>query len=325
MRALICNAYGPTDDLRIEDRDDPVAGDGQVIVDIKAAGINFPDILVVAGQYQDKTPLPFIPGNEAAGIISAIGENVSAYAVGDKVIAAVRGGAFAENCVADTKVVMPLPPELDFEQGAAYAVTYGTSYHALKQSTELKAGETLLVLGAAGGVGSAAVEIGKAMGARVIAAASSDKKLAFAKELGADELINYSEQSLRDAVKALTDGTGVDVVYDPVGGEIAQQALRSLAWHGRYLVVGFAAGDIPQFPANIALLKEASIIGVWWGTWLAKTPQGQLQNMRELGELLRSGSLRPRVTESYEFDDFKPAFRALSERRAVGKVVLRMS
>jgi len=325
MRALVCNAYGSTDDLRIEEHDDPVAGDGQVIVDIQAAGINFPDILIVAGQYQDKTPPPFVPGNEAAGIISAVGENVSAYAIGDKVIAAVRGGAFAEKCVADTSVVMPLPAELDFEQGAAYAVTYGTSYHALKQSTELKAGETLLVLGAAGGVGSAAVEIGKAMGARVIAAASSDKKLAFAKELGADELINYSEQSLRDAVKSLTDGAGVDVVYDPVGGEIAQQALRSLAWHGRYLVVGFAAGDIPQFPANIALLKEASIIGVWWGTWLAKTPRGQLQNMRELGELLRSGSLRPRVTESYEFDDFKQAFRALSERRAVGKVILRMS
>lgn len=325
MRALVCNAYGSTDDLRIEDSDDPVAGDGQVIVDIRAAGINFPDILGVAGQYQDKTPLPFIPGNEAAGIISAVGENVSAYAVGDKVIAAVRGGAFAEKCVADTSVVMPLPAELDFEQGAGYAVTYGTSYHALRQSTELKAGETLLVLGAAGGVGSAAVEIGKAMGAHVIAAASSDKKLAFAKELGADELINYSKHSLRDAVKALGDGAGVDVVYDPVGGEIAQQALRCLAWHGRYLVVGFAAGDIPQFPANIALLKEASIIGVWWGTWLAKTPQGQLQNMRELGELLRSGSLRPRVTETYNFDDFKQAFRALSERRAVGKVILRMS
>jgi NADPH2:quinone reductase len=325
MRALVCNAYGSTDDLRIEDHDDPVAEDGQVIVDIQAAGINFPDILMVAGQYQDKTPPPFVPGNEAAGIISAVGENVGPYAVGDKVIAAVRGGAFAEKCVADTRVVMPLPPELDFEKGAAYAVTYGTSYHALKQSTELKAGETLLVLGAAGGVGSAAVEIGKAMGARVIAAASSDKKLAFAKELGADELINYSEQSLRDAVKALTDGTGVDVVYDPVGGEIAQQALRCLAWHGRYLVVGFATGDIPQFPANIALLKEASIIGVWWGTWLAKTPHGQLQNMRELGELLRSGSLRPRVTETWKFDDFKQAFRAISERRAVGKVVLRMS
>jgi NADPH2:quinone reductase len=204
-------------------------------------------------------------------------------------------------------------------------VTYGTSYHALKQSAAIQAGETLLVLGAAGGVGSAAVEIGKALGARVIAAASSDEKLAFAKESGADELINYTEKSLREAVKELTDGAGVDVVYDPVGGDLAQQALRSLAWHGRYLVVGFAAGDIPQFPANIALLKEASIIGVWWGTWLAKNPKAQIQNMQELGVLLASGKLRPRITESYALDDFKQAFRAISERRAVGKVVLRMS
>ena len=325
MRALICNAYGSTDELLIEERDDPTAGDGQLAIDIKAAGINFPDILSIAGEYQDKTPPPFIPGNEAAGVITAIGENVTGYAVGDKVIAAVRGNAFAEKCVANAQVVMPLPPELDFEQGAGYAVTYGTSYHALKQSAAIKAGETLLVLGAAGGVGSAAVEIGKAMGASVIAAASSDEKLAFAKESGADELINYSEQPLKETVKELTDGAGADVVYDPVGGDLAQQALRSLAWHGRYLVVGFAAGDIPQFPANIALLKEASIIGVWWGTWLAKNPKVQVQNMRELGALLASGKLQPRITESYAFDDFKQAFRAISERRAVGKVVLRMS
>jgi NADPH2:quinone reductase len=325
MRALICNAYGSTDDLLIEERDDPVAGDGQVAIDIKAAGINFPDILSIAGEYQDKTPPPFIPGNEAAGVISAVGENVTGFAVGDKVIAAIRGKAFAEKCVANSQVVMPLPPELNFEQGAGYAVTYGTSYHALKQSAAIQAGETLLVLGAAGGVGSAAVEIGKAMGARVIAAASSDEKLAFAKESGADELINYSEQPLKESVKALTAGAGADVVYDPVGGDLAQQALRSLAWHGRYLVIGFAAGDIPKFPANIALLKEASIIGVWWGTWLAKNPKVQVQNMRELGALLASGKLQPRITESYAFDDFKQAFRAISKRRAVGKVVLRMS
>ncbi len=325
MRALVCNAYGSTDELLIEERDDPVAGDGQVAIDIKAAGINFPDILAVAGEYQDKTPPPFVPGNELAGVISAVGPNVAGLAVGDKLIAAIRGDAFAEKCVASTQLVMPLPPELDFEQGAGYAVTYGTSYHALKQSASIQAGETLLVLGAAGGVGSAAVEIGKAMGARVIAAASSDQKLAFAKESGADELINYSEQPLKETVKRLTDGAGVDVVYDPVGGDLAQQALRSLAWHGRYLVVGFAAGDIPKFPANIALLKEASIIGVWWGTWLAKNPQGQVQNMQELGALLAAGKLRPRITESYAFDDFKQAFRAISERRAVGKVVLRMS
>lgn len=325
MRALICNAYGSTDDLLIEERDDPVADDDQLAIDIKAAGINFPDILAIAGEYQDKTPPPFIPGNEAAGVVTAVGKNVTGYAIGDKVIAAIRGRAFAEKCVADAQLVMPLPPELDFEQGAGYVVTYGTSYHALKQSAAIQAGETLLVLGAAGGVGSAAVEIGKALGARVIAAASSDEKLAFAKASGADELINYSEQALKESVKELTNGAGADVVYDPVGGDLAQAALRSLAWHGRYLVVGFAAGDIPQFPANIALLKEASIIGVWWGTWLAKNPQAQVQNMQELGALLASGKLQPRITESYAFDDFKQAFRAISERRAVGKVVLRMS
>ncbi|MCH7980166.1 MAG: NADPH:quinone oxidoreductase family protein [Proteobacteria bacterium] len=325
MRALVCNAYGSTDDLLIEERDDPVADDDQLAIDIKAAGINFPDILAIAGEYQDKTPPPFIPGNEAAGVVTAVGKNVTGYAIGDKVIAAIRGRAFAEKCVADAQLVMPLPPELDFEQGAGYVVTYGTSYHALKQSAAIQAGETLLVLGAAGGVGSTAVEIGKALGARVIAAASSDEKLAFAKASGADELINYSEQALKESVKELTNGAGADVVYDPVGGDLAQAALRSLAWHGRYLVVGFAAGDIPKFPANIALLKEASIIGVWWGTWLAKNPQAQVQNMQELGALLASGKLQPRITESYAFDDFKQAFRAISERRAVGKVVLRMS
>ena len=325
MRALVCNAYGSTDDLLIEERDDPVADDDQLAIDIKAAGINFPDILAIAGEYQDKTPPPFIPGNEAAGVVTAVGKNVTGYAIGDKVIAAIRGRAFAEKCVADAQLVMPLPPELDFEQGAGYVVTYGTSYHALKQSAAIQAGETLLVLGAAGGVGSTAVEIGKALEARVIAAASSDEKLAFAKASGADELINYSEQALKESVKELTNGAGADVVYDPVGGDLAQAALRSLAWHGRYLVVGFAAGDIPKFPANIALLKEASIIGVWWGTWLAKNPQAQVQNMQELGALLASGKLQPRITESYAFDDFKQAFRAISERRAVGKVVLRMS
>ncbi len=325
MRALVCKQYGSTDQLVIEDRDDPVPGEQQIAVDVVAAGINFPDILAIAGQYQDKTPPPFVPGNEAAGVITAVGENVTGYAVGDKVIAAIRGGAFAEKCIAHTQVVAPLPAELDFEQGAAYAVAYGTSYHALKQSAAIQSGETLLVLGAAGGVGSAAVEIGKIMGARVIAAASSDEKLAFAEACGADELVNYSEKPLKETVKALTDGKGVDVVYDPVGGDVAQQALRSLAWHGRYLVVGFAAGDIPDFPANIVLLKEASIIGVWWGTWLAKNPRDQLQNMRELGALLASGKLKPRVTESYALDDFKKAFRAITERRALGKVVLRMS
>ena len=220
---------------------------------------------------------------------------------------------------------MQLPDGLDFEQGAGFSVTYGTSYHALKQSANLQAGETVLVLGAAGGVGSTAIEIAKAMGARVIAAASSAQKLEFARSCGADETINYSKVELKQTVKDLTDGNGVDVVYDPVGGDLAEQAFRATAWHGRYLVIGFASGEIPKFSANIALLKEASIIGVWWGTWCARNPVLQMQNMQELAALIAVGKLQPRITESYALEDFSDAFRAITERRARGKVILRMS
>jgi NADPH2:quinone reductase len=295
-----------------------------VVVDVAAAGINFPDVLVIAGKYQVKTPTPFVPGSEAAGVVSAVGPDVTQFAVGDKVIINTSGGAFAEKCVAKVHATAPLPEDLDFEQGAGFSVTYGTSYHALKQSANLQPGETVLVLGAAGGVGVTAVEIARAMGARVIAAASSEEKLEFARSAGADETINYSEVPLKEAVKQLTDGNGVDVVYDPVGGELADQAFRATAWHGRYLVIGFASGDIPKFAANIALLKEASIIGVWWGTWATKNPQLQIRNMLEMAQLIKEGTLTPRVTESYSIDDFREAFQAITERRARGKVILRM-
>lgn len=324
MRALVCNEYGPPESLVIEDHPDPVPEPGQLTVDIKAAGINFPDVLSIAGKYQVKTPTPFVAGNEAAGIVSAIGDSVSRFAVGDKVIITTRGGTFAERCVADEMTSMPLPDGLTFEQGAGFAVTYGTSYHALKQSASLQPGETALVLGAAGGVGITAVEIAKTMGARVIAAASTEDKLEFARSAGADETINYSDLPLKETVKTMTDGQGVDVVYDPVGGDLANQAFRATAWHGRYLVIGFASGDIPAFPANIALLKEASIIGVWWGTWAAKNPGLQMQNVSEMAQLIADGILTPRVTESHLLDDFVDAFKAITERRALGKVVLRM-
>lgn len=324
MRALICNEYGPPAGLCIEECDDPIPAAGQIVVDIAAAGINFPDVLVIAGQYQVKTPLPFIPGNEAAGVISAVADGVTQFTVGDKVILATRGGAFAEKCAADEQAVVPLPAQFDFEQGAAFAVTYGTAYHALMQCANLQAGETVLVLGAAGGVGVAAVEIAKAMNAKVIASASSDEKLEFAKSAGADQTINYSSTGLNEAVKAMTDGMGVDVVIDPVGGELAIQALRAMAWHGRYLVIGFASGDIPKFPANVALLKEASIVGVWWGTWAARNPQTQMQNMQAMAHLVESGKLLPRVSESYAIEDYEDAFGAITKRRARGKVVLRM-
>lgn len=324
MRALVCNEFGPPESLTIEDWDDPTPGDNEIVIDVVATGINFPDVLSIAGQYQVKAPLPFVPGNEAAGTVSAVGKDCQRISVGDRVIVATRGGAFAEKCVAPEATTIPLPEGLDFEQGAGFMVTYGTSYHALKQSARLQPGETVLVLGAAGGVGITAVEIAKAMGARVIAAASTDEKLAFAKEAGADDLINYSDQPLKETVKELTGGDGVDVVYDPVGGELADQALRATAWHGRYLVIGFASGEIPSFSANIALLKEASIVGVWWGTWAAKNPDLQIQNLMEMGAMIAQGQLSPRVTESYAFDDFANAFRAITERRARGKVVMTM-
>jgi NADPH2:quinone reductase len=325
MRALVCREYGPPETLVIEERDDPEPGEGQLLVDIAAAGINFPDVLAIAGKYQVKTPPPFVPGNEAAGMVSATGPGVTQFAIGDKVIINTTGGAFAEKCIADVKATVPLPVDLSFEQGAGFTVTYGTSYHALKQSAQLQPGETVLVLGAAGGVGITAVEIAKAMGARVIAAASSDEKLEFARSAGADQLINYSKLPLKETVKELTGGDGADVVYDPVGGELAEQAFRATAWHGRYLVIGFACGDIPKFAANIALLKEASIIGIWWGTWAMKNPQLQIQNMLEMAQLIKEGTLTPRVTESYTLNEFRDAFRAITERRARGKVILRMT
>jgi len=324
MRALVVKEYGPPESMVIEDLDDPVPGNNQILVDVAAAGINFPDVLSIAGKYQVKTPTPFVAGNEAAGVVSGIGTGVTQFAVGDKVIVNTMGGAFAEKVVADVHMSVPLPDDLSFEQGAGFTVTYGTSAHALKQSANLQPGETVLVLGAAGGVGITAVEIAKAMGARVIAAASTDKKLEFAVEAGADETINYSEVPLNKTVKQLTGGKGADVVYDPVGGELAEQAFRATAWHGRYLVIGFACGEIPKFSANIALLKEASIIGVWWGTWASKNPELQIQNMTEMAAMVHEGKLKPRVTESYSLDDFTDAFGAITERRALGKVILRM-
>lgn len=324
MRALVCKEYGPPESLVIEELPDPVAGKGEIVVDVEAAGINFPDVLMIAGKYQVKTPTPFVPGNEAAGVVSAVGDGVKRIKTGDRVIIMTRGSAFAEKVVAEELTTMPLPDGLDFEQGAGFAVTYGTSYHALKQSANLEPGETVLVLGAAGGVGITAVEIAKAMGARVIAAASSDEKLEFAKSAGADEVINYSNESLKERAKELTDGKGVDVVYDPVGGELADQSLRSLAWHGRYLVVGFASGDIPSLPLNLALLKEARIVGVWYGAWAERHSDELAANAAALGEMIAGGAIRPRCSETFALEDFVAAFRVLAERRVLGKVVFRI-
>lgn len=324
MRALVCREYGPIEDLVVEDWDDPSPGDDEVVIDVQAAGLNFADILNVAGEYQVRAPTPFVPGNEAAGIVSAVGENVRRFKVGDRVIGALRGGAFAEKALAAEHMTMPLPDGLSFEQGAAYSVAYGTSYHALRQGANLQPGETVLVLGAAGGVGYAAVELARAMGATVIAAASSAEKLAFAGDGGADHLVDYSRHALKDSVKALTDGQGVDVVYDPVGGEFAEAALRSLAWHGRYLVVGFASGDIPRLPVNLLLLKEASLVGVWYGPWAERHNDELRQNTAELNTLVAARKITPRFCAAFTLDNFVKAFRLIVERRVLGKVVLTM-
>jgi NADPH2:quinone reductase len=300
MRALLCKEHGLPDRLElVDDWPAPQAEKGQVVIGIRAAGLNFPDVLIIQGKYQFQPEMPFVPGGECAGEVIAVGEGVDRYKVGDKVIAMTGHGCFCEQIAVDQHAVMPMPEGLDFTQAAGVAMTYFTSYHALKQRAKLKEGETLLVLGAAGGVGSTAVELGKMMGAKVIAAASSEEKLALCRELGADETINYSEQDLKGAIKELTGGKGVDVVYDPVGGDYAEPALRGMGWNGRYLVVGFAAGDIPEVPLNLALLKGCSIVGVFWGRLSARSPPCTCRTSRISGACLpRVGSSPPSTTSS---------------------------
>ena len=324
MRALVCKEYGPPESHAIIDWDDPVPGDDDIAFDVHAAGLNFADVLIMAGQYQVRPPLPYIAGNEAAGVVTSVGANVTRFKPGDRIIGALRGGAFAEKSTVNENAAIPAPDKLDFEQAATFSVAYGTSYHAMKQSARLQPGETVLVLGASGGVGYAAVDIAKAMGARVIAAASSDEKLDFARRAGADETINYSDGDLNKAVKALTDGHGVDVVYDPVGGELALQALKATAWHGRFVVVGFASGTIPELPANLTLLKEASIVGTWYGTWAERHPDEMFANCVELFAMIDEGQINPPQPETFAFADYTDAFRVITERRVLGKVALRM-
>jgi len=325
MRALLCTELGPPSNLSVEEVEDPVPATGQVVVDVEAAGLNFPDTLIIEGKYQFQPELPFIPGGEAAGVVSEMGDGVGGLSVGDRVIAMSTYGAFAERWAVPATSVIPIPTGLDAVTAAGFALTYGTSYHALRQRARLQPGETLLVLGAAGGVGSAAVELGKVLGARVIAAASNREKLEFCREVGADETIDYSSESVRDRVKALTDGRGVDVVYDPVGGDLTDQAFRSTAWNGRHLVVGFASGDIPRIPANLPLLKGSALIGVFWGRSLREEPESALHNFAELGRLVEEGAIHPRIWRVFDLDEFEQAFAVFGERRVMGKAVFRIS
>ncbi len=325
MKAVICNSYGSLDDLELTEIDTPVLGVREVLIDVKAAGINFPDLLTVQGKYQFKPDLPFVPGVELSGVVSKTGEEVTRYRVGDKVVATPPIGAFAEQCVVDQSAVISMTDNMSYEQAAGFALTYGTSYYALKQRAKLQSGETLLVLGAAGGVGVAAVQLGKLMGANVIAAASTEEKLDFACTAGADLRINYSTEDLKSRVKELTDGKGADVIYDPVGGDFSEQAFRSIAWCGRFLVVGFASGPIPKIPLNLALLKGASLVGVFWGSWANSYPKESQQNFYELVEMIDTGKLELAVSDVYPLADYSAALRCLSERRAKGKVILSMS
>ncbi|MES2070711.1 MAG: NADPH:quinone oxidoreductase family protein [Pseudomonadota bacterium] len=322
MKAIVCKAWGLPDTLVVEDLPDVVPGPGQVAIDVKAAGVNFPDVLIIQNKYQFKPELPFTPGSELSGIVRAVGEGVSNAKVGDKVIAFIGHGAFAQQVVVPANAIMPVPPGMDFDTAAAITLTYGTSHHAVVDRAQLKAGETMLVLGAAGGVGLAAIEIGKALGARVIAAASSDEKLAVCKEHGADLTINYSTADLREAIKAATDGKGPDVIYDPVGGIYAEPAFRSIGWRGRYLVVGFANGEIPKLPLNLTLLKGASLMGVFWGEFAKREPKANLAAMRELMGWMAEGKIRPHISGRYALADTAIALNDLAARKVTGKVVI---
>ncbi|MCI4568802.1 NADPH:quinone oxidoreductase family protein [Lysobacter sp. CFH 32150] len=322
MKALVCNEYGPIENLKVEDVPSPSAGPGQVVVSIQAAALNFPDALMVQGLYQVKPALPFSPGAEFSGVVKAIGEGVDHVKVGDRVMALVPHGALAEECAVDARAVIPLPEDMDFATGAALLLTYCTSLHALKDIAKLAAGETLLVLGASGGVGIAAIEIGKLMGARVIAAASSAEKLALCREHGADETIDYVSEDLRGRLDALTDKRGVDVVYDPVGGTHSEAALRATAWGGRLLVVGFAAGDIPRIPLNLALLKERAILGVYWGDWARRNPKDQQAHLLQLLAWFRKQQIAPPVTEQIPLAGAAAALQRMAGRQLRGKIVV---
>ncbi len=322
MKALVCSAFGPPSQLAIQTLPSPEPGPNQVKIDVHAAGCNYPDFLIVQGLYQFKPPLPFSPGAEVAGVVSAVGEKVTDIAVGDRVAANMIWGGFAEEVVADAPSVVKLRDGFDFKEASAFLLTYATSLYALKDRGHLKAGETLLVLGAAGGVGLAAVQLGKSMGARVIAAASSADKLALCKEAGADEVIDYSQEDLKQRAKELTGGQGADVIYDPVGGDYSEKALRAIAWEGRFLVVGFAAGQIPQIPLNLALLKGCEIVGVFWGSFVAREPEGHKAHVQTLFDLWSDGKINPVVSKTYNLEQAAEAIEDLGQRRARGKIVI---
>tara|TARA_B110000858_G_scaffold198436_1_gene264976 strand:- start:23048 stop:24031 length:984 start_codon:yes stop_codon:yes gene_type:complete len=322
MKAIVCKSYGPPENLTLEEIDDPVAAENEAVVKVYSASLNFPDGLQIQGKYQFQPPMPFTPGSEAGGIITSVGAGIQDFAVGDRVMATPGIGGLAELVAVEADGLRKIPDSMDFKTAAGFAMTYTTSYHALKQRARLQPGETLLVLGASGGVGLAAVELGKLMGAKVIAAASSDEKLNFVNRLKPDALLNYGDGELKEKVKGLTDGKGADVIYDPVGGDLFDQSCRSINWNGRILVVGFASGRIPEYKANLALLKGASMVGVFLGRFRKEEPAEYEKNFAELLAMYDAGKLKPIITESFALTDFVNAFNVFTERKVMGKVTL---
>lgn len=323
MKAVLCHAFGPVENLRIEDIDAPVAGPGQVVVRVEGCGVNFYDGIAVEGKYQSKPPFPFSPGGEVSGTVLSVGEGVSSLRAGQRVIAFTGFGGYAEQLSVDAGSVFPIPDAMDFDTAAGFLITYATSHHALKDRASIRPGQTLLVLGAAGGVGLTAVELGREMGARVIAAASSDEKLALAKSYGAEWTVNYASGDLREQVNAITAGRGVDIVYDPVGGKQSEAALKCLTTGGQHLVIGFASGDIPTLALNRLLLRQVSVTGVLWGAFARAEPARNAENIAELLAWYSAGRLKPQITEAHPLEDFQIALSRVMSRKAMGKVIIR--
>jgi len=323
MKALLCTHYGTPDDLELADIAEPMPKPGEALVRVRAAALNFFDTLIIAGKYQTKPPMPFSPAAEFAGTVESLGPDAVGFKPGDRVLGYAGYGAARERIAIAASRLVKIPDSLDFDHAAGLCVTYGTTLHALKDRARLKSGETLAVLGASGGVGLAAIELGKLMGARVIACASSAEKLEFARKHGADDGIDYGKEDLKDALRRMTDGRGADVIYDPVGGQYAEAALRSIAWLGRYLVVGFAAGEIPKLPLNLVLLKGCDVLGVFWGSWIERDPQGHCANMTQILEWCAQGKLSPHVHAVYPLSEATTALKAIAARQVMGKAILR--
>lgn len=324
MKAIVCKKFGPPSSLAFEEVAPLTPKEKEVLVEVKACGVNFPDTLIIQGLYQFKPELPFTPGSDISGVVKEVGQGVTHVKIGDEVFGFVINGGFAQEVIVPKNACFLKPPQMNFPIAASFMMAYGTSYHALKDRGNLQEGETLVVLGASGGVGLAAVELGKLMGAKVIAAASSTDKLALCKKYGADETIDYSKENLKERIKELTEGRGADVIYDPVGGDYSESAIRGMAWEGRYLIVGFAAGEIPKIPLNLTLLKGCAIVGVFWGSFAMKTPKKNMQNTMQLMQWYGEGKLKPHIHTIYQLAEAPKALEEMMNRKVMGKVVIGM-